>query len=53
MRYKKNTEANTKVYDLNQKTIQALDRLAGVYYVLKMREQTFKTRGDILYADVC
>ena len=29
--YNKNTEANTKVFDLNQKTIQALDRLAGVY----------------------
>ena len=29
--YKKNTEANTKVYDLNQKTMQALDRLADVY----------------------
>ena len=29
--YRKNTEANTKVYDLNQKTMQALDRLADVY----------------------
>ena len=29
--YKKNTEANTKVCDLIQKTMQALDRLAGVY----------------------
>ena len=29
--YNKNTEANTKAFDLNQKTIQALDRLAGVY----------------------
>ena len=28
--YKKNTEA-TKLYDLNQQTMQALDRLAGVY----------------------
>ena len=26
--YKKNTEANTKVYDLNQKSMQALDVLA-------------------------
>ena len=29
--YTKNTEANTKVYDVNQMTMQALDRLAGVY----------------------
>ena len=29
--HKKNTEANTKVYDLNQKTMQALSNLALVY----------------------
>ena len=29
--YKKNTEANRKVYDLNQKTMQALSNLALVY----------------------
>ena len=28
--YKKNTEANTKVFDFNLKTLHALDRLAGV-----------------------
>ena len=29
--YKKNTEANMKVYDLNQKTMQALSNLALVH----------------------
>ena len=28
--YKKNTEANTKVYDFNQSTMQVLDILAAV-----------------------
>ena len=42
---KKNTEANTKVYDLNQNTMQALDRLAGVH-------ATFEEQ-DILCADAC
>ena len=27
--YKKNTETNTEVYDLSQKTMQALDRMAS------------------------
>ena len=31
--YKKNAEANDKAYDLNQKTIQALDALAEDYLV--------------------
>ena len=31
--YKKNTEANANVNDLNQKTMQALDTLAAVYAV--------------------
>ena len=33
--YKKNTEANTKVYDLNQKTMQAVDVLAEDYEILQ------------------
>ena len=37
--YKKNTEANTKVYDLNQKTMQSLDVLAEEYEIF---EETMK-----------
>ena len=33
--YKKNTEANAKVYDLNQKTMQALESLAAVHAVFE------------------
>ena len=33
--YKKNAEANDKAYDLNQKTIQALDALAADYIVFE------------------
>ena len=40
--YKKNTEANTMVYDLNQKTMQALDTLGEEYEIF---EETMK-KGD-------
>ena len=33
--YKKNAEANDKAYDLNQKTIQALDSLAADYIAVE------------------
>ena len=39
--YKKNSEANNKVYDLNQRTVAALDRLAEVY-------ETFEDTWDIV-----
>ena len=39
--YKKNTEANNKVYDLNQRTVAALDRLAEVY-------ETFEDTWDVV-----
>ena len=51
--YKKNTEANTKVYDLNQKTMQALDALAEEYEIFEetMKKGTHETEeGDMLFA---
>ena len=55
--YKKNTEANTKVYDLNQKTMLALDRLACVYATVEEAwanlENEKNSEGDILYAEAC
>ena len=51
--YNKNTEADTKVYDLNQKTMLALDRLADAYSTFeetwaKMEHETVE--GDVLFA---
>ena len=54
--YKKNTEANTKVYDLNQKTMQAVDVLAEDYEILQdtMKNVTYETEeGDMLFAVPC
>ena len=51
--YKKNTETNTSAYDLNQKTMQALDTLAEEYEIFEetMRKVTFETEeGDMLCA---
>ena len=49
--YKKSTEANTKVYDLDQKTMQAVDFLAEKYEIF---EETMKKvtpeEGDVLFA---
>ena len=48
--YKKNTEANTKVYDLNQKTMQAVDVLGEDFAILKdtMKDVTYETEeGDM------
>ena len=39
--YKKNSEANNKVYDLNQRTVAAMDHLAEVY-------ETFEDTWDIV-----
>ena len=50
---KKNTEANTKVYDFNQKTMQALDVLAEEYEIFEetMKKVTHETEdGDMLFA---
>ena len=43
--YKKKTEANTKVYDLNQKTMQDLDPLAEEYEIFEetMKKETHET----------
>ena len=54
--YKKSTEANTKVYDLNQKTMQALGSLAGVYATFEeawANLENDNSEGDPLYADAC
>ena len=51
--YKKNTEANAKVYDLNQKTMQALDALAKEYEIFKetVKKVTHETEEvDLLFA---
>ena len=50
--YEKNTEANTKVYDLNQKTMQALNALAEEYEIFEtMKKVKHKTEeGDMLFA---
>ena len=53
---KKNSEANTKVYDLNQKTMQALDRLAGVHATFEeawANPENENSAGDVLHADAC
>ena len=50
--YKKNTEANTKVYDLNQKTMQAVDVLAEDYEISQetLKNVTYETEeGDMLF----
>ena len=50
---KKNAEANTKAYDLNQKTRQALDTLAEKYEIFEetMKKVTHETEeGDMLFA---
>ena len=54
--YKKNTEANTKVYDLNEKTMQALGRLVGVYATFEdtwsnVEQEIYE--GHILFAEAC
>ena len=52
--YKKNAEANIKVQDLNQKTMQALERLACVYAAFEeawANLENEKSVGDILYAE--
>ena len=46
---KKNTEANTKVHDLNQRTMQALNNLAIVFATFA---QAGAPMGDLLCADV-
>ena len=51
--YKKNAEANTRAYDLNQKTMQALDTLAEEYEIFNetMKKVTLETEeGDMLFA---
>ena len=51
--YKMNTEAITKVYDFNQKTMEALDRLADVYATFEdtWANVEHKTaEGDMLFA---
>ena len=50
---KKNTEANTKVYDLHQKTIEALDVLAEEYEIFEatMKKVTHETEEvNMLFA---
>ena len=47
----KNAEANTRTYDFNQKTLQALDALAEVYenFEETMKKVTFEhEEGDML-----
>ena len=51
--YKKNNDANAKVYDLNQKTMQALDALAEEYEIFKetLKKVTHDTQeGDMLFS---
>ena len=53
---KKNAEANTKSYHLNQKTVQALDTLAEEYEIFEetMTKVTHETEeGDTLFAVAC
>ena len=50
--YKEHTEANTKVWDLNQKTMQALDRLANLYATFRDKSANVESEtaeGDILF----
>ena len=52
---KKNTQANTKVYDFNQKTMQALSGLALVYARFEEAGADVEvetSEGDLLYADM-
>ena len=54
--YKKNAEANTKAYDVNQKTMQALDTLAEECEIFEetMKKVTHETEeGDMLFAVAC
>ena len=47
--YEKNSEANNKVYDLNRRTVGALDRLAEVYedtWDIVVKESA---EGDVLF----
>ena len=51
--YRKNTDANDKAYDLNQKSIQALDALAKEYvdFEATMANVTSEQEaGDVLHA---
>ena len=51
--YKKNAEANTRAYDHNHKTMQALDTSAEEYEIFEeiMKKVTLETdEGDMLYA---
>ena len=53
--FENNTETNAKVYDLNQKTMQALDALAAVYAVFEKAGENLNVEnstGDVLFADV-
>ena len=43
--YKKNTEANAKVYDLNEKRMQALETLAAVYAIFEKAGERGELRG--------
>ena len=48
--HKKNAEANDRAYDMNQKTIQALDTLAEEYgtFEATMKKVTFEhEQGDV------
>ena len=52
---KKNSEANTKVYGLNQRTMQALNNLALVYATFQQAGANLEvgfSEGDLLFADV-
>ena len=54
--YKMNTEANTRVYDLHQKTMQALDALAEEYETFEetTKKVTHETEeGDMVFAVAC
>ena len=49
--YKKNSEANTKLYDLSQKTMQAFHRLAGATFEDTWANlQNENSEGGILFA---
>ena len=53
--YKKNNEANSKVYELNLKTMHSLDNLAGDYSAFEKAGSIFGCEsevGDSLYAEV-
>ena len=48
--YEKNSEANNKVYVLNQITVAALDRLAEVYDMCRDIVVKESAEGDMLFA---